>query len=158
MSSTVASRTFRSIPHRDASATWEAIVELLTHGEHGAKREELMSVSGVAATLISDETPKSAPIVVTCDGPRTRIYCVFDDDALDEGESKEDSLPFDALQGEWGVSLPCGADDLVWVQAQLKRHSTRITARDLAQGISTEDDQKAAAAGGFVLDIEGFLK
>lgn len=158
MSSTVVSRTFRSIPFRDASATWVAIVDLLTRGKDSDKRRELFAVSGVAATLIADETPKSAPIVVTCDGPRTRIYCVFDDNALDESEGNEDGLAFDALEGDWAVSLPCTADELSWVRAQLKKHSTRITARDLAQGISTEDGQKAPAAAGLVLDIKGFLK
>lgn len=158
MSSTVASRTFRSIPFRDASATWVAIVNLLTKAKDSDKRRELLAVSGVAATLIADETPKSAPIVVTCDGPRTRIYCIFDDDALDESEGNEAGLAFDALDGDWAVSLPCTADELSWVQAQLKKHSTRITARDLAQGISTENGHKAAASAGLVLDIKGFLK
>lgn len=95
---TVVSRTFRSSPHRDALQTWDAIVELLTQGKDGTARSELRAVAGVAASLIADQAPKSAPIVATCDGPRTRIYCLFDEDAIDgddafssRGESTEHS-------------------------------------------------------------------
>jgi len=35
---TVASRTFRSTPHRDAMQTWRAIVDLLTRGQDGPAR------------------------------------------------------------------------------------------------------------------------
>ena len=36
-----------------------------------------------AASVIADQSPKASPIVATCDGPRTRIYCLFDDDSLE---------------------------------------------------------------------------
>ena len=48
--STVASRTFASTPKRDAAQTWIAIVDLLTQGRNGPARNELLSVSGVAAS------------------------------------------------------------------------------------------------------------
>src|SRR6266567_5295284 len=112
---TVASRTFRSTPHRDAAQTWSAIVDLLTQGRTGDVRNELIAVSGIASSVIADQAPKTAAIVVTCDGPRTRIYCVYDDDALDDSEENEDTLGFDALKGDWRISLPCQAEDLSWV-------------------------------------------
>lgn len=104
---TVVSRTFRSSPHRDALQTWDAIVELLTQGKDGTARSELRAVAGVAASLIADQAPKSAPIVATCDGPRTRIYCLFDEDAIDGDDANEEVLGFEPLKGDWGVSLPC---------------------------------------------------
>lgn len=55
---TVASRTFRSTPQRDAHTTWIAIVDLLTQGKTGAARTELMAVAGVAASVIADQAPK----------------------------------------------------------------------------------------------------
>ena len=97
---TVASRTFRSTPGRDALATWTAIVDLLTKGQIGAARTELLAVGGVAASVIADQAPKDAAIVVTCDGPRTRIYCLYDDDAIDGGDANEDALGFDPLKGD----------------------------------------------------------
>src|SRR3546814_224340 len=84
---TVARRTFSSTPQRDAHQTWTAIVDLLTQGNTGAARSDLLAVSGVAASVIADQAPKDAPIVVTCDGPRTRIYCLYDDDALEDRKS-----------------------------------------------------------------------
>jgi len=154
---TVASRTFRSTPFRDASQTWSAIVELLTQGKGGEVRSELFAVAGVASSVIADQAPKDAPIVVTCDGPRTRIYCVFDDNAIEGAEGNENALGFDPLKGDWSISLPCEKDDLFWVQGALKKHSVRITARDLATDLSGDDEAKAARTENMVLDPKGFL-
>ena len=153
---TVAARAFASVPARSAGHTWTAIVELLTRGEAGANRDELFSVAGTAASLIADRAPEDASIVVTCDGPRTRIRCVYDDDAIDGTGVNENSLGFDPLDGNWHVSLPCPADDLTWVQASLARATSRITARDLAETHKATDASKAIAAT-FEIDVKGFL-
>lgn len=155
--SSVASRTLRSSPHRDAAATWSAIVDLLTQGREGDARAELLAVSGIAASLIADQSLKNAAIVVTCDGPRTRIYCLYDDDAVDGSDANEDSLGFDPLKGAWAMSLPCAKDDLAWVQASLKKHSSRITARDLDERVAADTNEQASASGALVLDPKGFL-
>lgn len=153
---TVASRIFRSTPQRDAAATWTAIVDLLTQGRAGAARTELLAVLGIAASVISEQAPKDAPIVVTCDGPRTRIYCLYDDDAVDGSDAAEDALGFDPLKGDWQVSLPCPEDDLAWVQTALARASARITARKPDAPIAADNDDKASAQA-LVLDPQGFL-
>lgn len=152
---TVASRNFRSTPGRDALGTWTAIVDLLTKGVAGPARDELLAVGGIAASTITDQAPKDAAITVTCDGPRTRIYCLYDDDAIDGADANEDPLGYDPLQGDWRVSLPCLADDLAWVQAALKKHSTRITARDLDEAV--KDARSPAAAQPLTLNPKGFL-
>jgi hypothetical protein len=154
---TVAARAFASVPARPADETWSAIVALLTRGAGGAKRDELLSVTGTAASLIADRGPESAAIVVTCDGPRTRIRCIYDEDAIDGTGVNEDTLGFDALQGDWRVSLPCPTDELAWVQANLARASTRITARDLAETTKPAEQASAAASDGFDIDVKGFL-
>lgn len=154
---TIASRTFRSSPHRDAVETWTAIVDLLTQGKLGDARRELLAVVGIASSIITDQAPKEAPIVVTCDGPRTRIYCLYDEDALDGSAAHEASLGFDPLDGEWKVSLPCQKDDLSWVQNALKKHSSRITARDLETGIASDDDAVSSNAQPLTLDEKGFI-
>jgi hypothetical protein len=125
--STVARRTF-STPVRDALSTWNAIVDVLAPGASHPARKELTSVAGIAASIISDRAPKDHAIVATCEGPRTRIYCLFDDDAVDGSDANEAALGYDALKGDWAVSLPCHADDLDWVQRALKQHSARIPA------------------------------
>ncbi|AWB22592.1 hypothetical protein DA075_18135 [Methylobacterium currus] len=155
--STVASRTFRSTPGRNALETWTAIVDLLTKGAAGAAREELLAIGGVAASVIADQAPKDSAITVTCDGPRTRIYCLYGDDAIDGGDANEDALGYDPLKGDWGVSLPCLSEDLAWVQAALKKHSTRITARDRDETVKAAGGAEAAAAQALTLDPKGFL-
>lgn len=155
--STVARRDFRSTPHRDAHQTWADIVALLTAGESGrAARPDLMAVAGVASSVIADQGPRDVPIVVTCDGPRTRIYCHYDDDALDESNGNEVALGFDPLKGDWRVSLPVDAEDLDWVTAALKAKSTRVVARDRDETIETSTASSAVAR--FVVDVEGFMK
>jgi hypothetical protein len=153
--STVVSRIFAGTPKRDAAQTWAAIVDLLTQGKNEAARKELLSVAGVAASTLADQAAKDAPIVVTCDGPRTRIYCLYDDDAVEGSDANEDSLGFDPLTGDWRISLPCPVDDLTWVQGALKKHSTRITARDPAEEVAKAADKQTANA--LVFDQKGFL-
>lgn len=155
--STVTSRTFRSTPSRDALDTWSAIVDLLTKGVAGAVRTELLAVGGVAASVIADQAPKDAAITVTCDGPRTRIYCLYDEDAIDGSGENEAVLGYDPLKGNWRVSLPCMADDLAWVQAALKKHSTRITAREMDEAVKDAGGADSAAALALTLDPKGFL-
>ncbi len=154
---TTYARTFRSTPQRDALQTWHSVVDLLTRGKTGANRTELLSVGGVAASVIAEQGPKGAPIVVTCDGPQTRIYCLYDDDAIDGSDANEDELGFDPLKGDWRLSLPCPEDDLVWVQAALKKLSSRITARDLDTTVSAEDSASTAKSETLVFDLKGFL-
>jgi hypothetical protein len=153
---TVAKRTMRSTPHRDAMQTWAAIVELLTQGRRDAARTELLSVGGIAASVIADHAAKTGAIVVTCDGPRTRIYCLYDDDAIDSSDANEDALGFDPLKGDWAVSLPCQSDDLAWVQSALKKLSARITGREMTSAVEAEQSNQSAG-GPLVLDVKGFL-
>lgn len=155
--STVASRTFRSTPGRDAHDTWIAIVDLLTKGAIGAARTELLAISGIAASIIADQAPKDAAITVICDGPRTRIYCLYDDDAVDGGDANEASFGYDPLNGDWHVSLPCQGDDLAWVQTALKKHSTRVAARHIDDAVKDAGSGNAATAQVLTIDTKGFL-
>ena len=155
--STVASRVIRSSPHRDTATTWDVIVDLLTRGQTSSARTELVSVAGVASSIIAERAPKDAAIVVTCDGPRTRVYCLYDEDAIDGADAKEDALGYDPLKGNWAVSLPCLAEDLAWVQRSLKAKTTRITARDLDTKLGDIEDPGTKSQG-LALDVEAFLK
>lgn len=156
--STVASRVIRSSPHRDTSATWDFIVNLLTQGKNGDARAELMSVAGTASAIIAEQAPKDAAIVVTCDGPRTRIYCLYNDAAIEGDSAKEESMGYDPLKGQWAISLPCPADDLAWVQRSLKAKSSRISARDMSNKLGGEEEVAAKSQGGLTLNVERFLK
>jgi hypothetical protein len=154
---TVVRRDFQSVPARDAHATWVAIVDLLTQGKDSDRRKELMSVAGVASSLITDQAPRSSPIVVTCEGPRTRIYCQYDDDGLDASDANESKLGFDPLNGEWQVSLPCAEEDLSWVRNALSPLTKRVVARDLDASVDAEKSQGSAVVD-VTVNLEGFFK
>jgi hypothetical protein len=158
MTTTIASRRIRSSPHLDTVATWEKIVDLLTKGNAGTARDELLSVVGVASSIIADQSPKDAAIVVQCNGPRTRIYCLYDEAAIDGSDAKEETLGYDPLEGDWSVSLPCTADDLPWVERALKAKSSRITARDMSSTLGEGASAAVLKAQDFSLDVEAFLK
>jgi hypothetical protein len=156
---TVASRVVRSSPHRDTPATWQVIVDLLTQGASSAARTELLAVEGVVSAVIAERAPKDAAIVVTCDGPRTRIYCLYDEDAIEGSDAKEDSLGYDPLAGDWRISIPCPPDDLAWVQRSLKAKSTRVTARDLSSKLGDDDAASSKTQDrALTLDLGKFLK
>lgn len=158
MSSTVR-RDFRSVPYRDALETWNFIVDILTaKSATDDARKELMKVAGIVSSVIADQAPKSSPIVVTCDGPRTRIYCSYDDDALDDSCCNEEKLGFDATKGPWQVSVAVHSEDLAWVQAALKKQTSRVVARDAASGLVIAEEQASENATAVALDMEGFLK
>lgn len=154
--STVVRRTFVSTPARSAAATWEAIVDLLTKGKAGSAKDTLLAVKGVASNVIAEEWAKDAAIVVTGEGPRTRIYCLYGEDAVDGSDANEAALSHDPLGGDWAVSLPCDAEDLDWVQASLKRHGSRVTARDKSSTIAVGDGAKSAAE--LTINLEGLFK
>lgn len=149
-------RNFRSTPHRDSLETWTAIVDLLTKGSNSDARTALMGVAGVAASTIADQAPRDSAIVVTCSGPRTRVYCLYDEDAIDGSDANEDPLGYDPLDGDWHVSLPCLSDDLEWVQRALEKHGSRVTARDAAESLGASV-QAESSKSAFELDVKGFL-
>jgi hypothetical protein len=163
-SATVVKRVVCSTPKRDSVETWDKVVEILTQGKQGAAREELTAVAGIAASIITEKAAKDAAITVTCDGPRTRIYCLYDEDAIEGSDAKEDALGYDPLAGDWSVSLPCPTDDLTWVQRALKAKTKRITARDMAEKLGDEQATASTAteaskqAADFSFDANAFLK
>lgn len=151
---TTASRTIRSSPYRDVGETWNVIVALLAGNNYDA-RAELSAVAGTACSLIADRVPETAPIVVTCDGPRTRIYCTYDEKAVDGTDAREESFVFDPLKGDWRVSLPCPKDELGWVTSALAKHSTRISARDMNSDVVAKESTSANQA--LALDVGEFF-
>lgn len=153
---TVLARVVRATPHRSAGEAWEVIVGLLAPNG-GAARDELMKVAGVATSLIATEAPKDDKIVVWGGGPRVRISCIYDEDAITGDNANETKLARSPTEGDWAMSLPCPEEDLTWVQAALAKKSARITARKLGEKLDTdaEEDQSATAA---TIDKEAFLR
>jgi len=156
---TVVARTFSSIPKRSAVDTWSAIVKLLAPKASSAARKELESIAGIASSLITREA-MTAPIVVHGCGPRVRIYCLYNEDAITEDSANEMELAFDATDGDWIMSLPCPPEDLSWVSNSLAKKSKRITARDQAEPYDSEDSatSQTQSSKAVSLNMEAFLK
>lgn len=156
MTASVVSRTVRSVPFRSAGSTWERIVNILTAGGGSEHRAELLSITGVAAAMITERSTEQAPIVVFGGGPRVRIYCIFDETALEGGGENETGLSFNPLEADWSISLPCPADDLEWVREALSRKTSRVSVRDAAEGIVVARGKTAVSS--FDVNVEEFMK
>src|SRR6266536_2943872 len=145
MNPTVVARRVAATPARSAADAWRVIVSLVAPAGSEA-RQELDRVGGVAMSLIADEAMRDSPIEVVGVGPRLRIYCLYDTEAiLGEGAS-EGPLAICPTDGSWLMSLPCPKEDLDWVQEALSRVSTRVTARDLKEATSPEPQNETGKA------------
>ena len=96
------------------------MVELIAPDETSPARQGLSRVAGVVGQTIASEATKTSPIVVFGNGPQTRFYCLYGEDAIVGEGASENPLPFTAAAGDWHMSVPCLADDLEWVQHELK--------------------------------------
>jgi hypothetical protein len=88
-----------------------------------------------------------------------RIYCLYNEDAVEGDDANETALSFDPTDGDWYMSLPCPAEDLSWVQNALKGKSKRVTARDMETLLdSDEEESSKKSATETVVDLEAFFK
>ena len=154
---TVVSRRVVSTPARSASASWDVIVKLVT-AEGSPAREELQRIAGVASCLIAEESLKTDPCVVFGSGPRVRIYCLYNEDAIAGEDANEAALRFTPTEGDWQMSLPCAADDLEWVKKVLSERSTHVTAREVGTAVDQDPPDACASSTGAVIDREAFLR
>lgn len=151
-------RRFASIPARSASETWNAIAVILAPDPQSEARAELTSVSGIVNSIISRETCQSAPIVVFGGpGPRVRVYCIHGDDAIAGEGANESTLATTPTQGSWKMSLPCPKDDLDWISEELKKKSSRISAREMSEPVDDEAETEDSTTWAEV-NIEAYLR
>jgi len=158
---TVLARKVAATPVRLATDAWQRIVDLVAP-TNAAARTELTSIVGVASSLITEESMKGSPIIVTGDGPRVRIYCLYGDDALEGSKTNEATIPGSPAENgdAWKMSLPCPSDDLEWVRASLKKRSTRVTPRDMSETRLPEeaDEDATTSASAATINMESFLR
>lgn len=157
--STVIARRVASTPLRTASQTWAKVVDILAPEAGNAARRELQAVAGVASAAIASEATRDAAIVVWGSGPRIRLYCIFDEDAITGDGVNEDALHSFVMQGDWKMSIPCPPEDVTWSNGQLAAVSQRISARSQDEDVDTEEDktEQAAASAGSI-NIAEFFK
>jgi hypothetical protein len=155
--STVA-RRIRATPERGATDAWQVIVDLLAP-QDGAARSELLSIEGIASSIISTESPKSAPIVVRGKGPRVRMYCLYDEEAISGDEANESALADCPTDDDWVMSLPADADDVVRIKHALAKKSTRVKVREKSEAFEESDEQKKTKSSTqAAINLEAFLR
>jgi hypothetical protein len=138
--------------------TWRLITALISTHRSGA-REELERVAGIAASLIADEAPTEAPIVVAGCGPRLRIYCLYGEDAIVDDNSDEAELAWNPTDGNWKMWLPSSSEDIDWVKATLAKHAERILAYDLDKKEAVgEAVEYAGPQSELSVNVEAFRK
>jgi len=154
----VVARRIRATPERGVSDVWQVIVDLLAPSD-GAARKELLSIEGIASSIISTEAPKDAPMVVRAKGPRVRIYCLYDEDAISGDDANEAPLAECPIHGDWVMSLPADADDVPWVKNALAKKTVRVTVRERGEAFdSGEEGSTRSATAEATIDMEAFLR
>lgn len=113
MTAAVVARHVAATPARPAAEAWRVITNIVTFP--GPARQELERCAGIAMSLIAAEAMRDSPIVVHGVGPRLRIYCLYDEEAILGEGLNEDSLSWCPTDGNWAMSLPCSSEDLSWV-------------------------------------------
>lgn len=154
---TVIKRQIRATPHRTASESWRFITGLIAPDKDMPARAELSRVAGIFEQIIASEAPKSSPIVVFGSGPRLRLYCLYDEDAIIGDEVNENSLTFNPTVGDWKISVPALADDLKWVRGELKAFFPRFSVREVGDLVD-EDEQATKESASVEVDVKAFLR
>ncbi len=155
----VVARRIRATPVRGASDAWQVIVNLIAP-KAGDARSELLSVEGIAASIISTESPKEAAFVVRGKGPRVRIYCLYDDEAIAGDDANESALAEAPTDGDWSMSLPADVDDVAWVRDALAKKTKRVTVREKSEAVKDDEEQqsKQSVASEAAINMEAFLR
>ena len=156
--STVLARRVASTPVRTASQTWAKITEILASDPASSAHAELRKATGVACASISSEATRDAAIVVWGAGPRVRIYCVFDEDAITGDDVSEDPLLKAPTDGDWKMSIPCLPEDVTWSSAHLASVSSRISARAMDEDVEDGEQGSKAAAPPLTINPAEFFK
>jgi hypothetical protein len=157
----VIARRVASTPVRSAAQTWAKITELLAPDPNSPARKDLAAAAGVACSSISSEATGDAAIIVWGNGPRVRVYSVFNEDAITGDGVNEDSLPKTPTEGDWKMSIPCLPEDVQWSGASLAAASERITARSMDEDVDDDDKDKAdsgAAKSAVGINLAEFMK
>jgi hypothetical protein len=155
--SKVIARRIASTPVRTASQTWDAIVALIAPNPQSAARKQLAQAAGVACASIASEATKDAAIVIWGNGPRVRVYCVFDEDAITQDGVNEDALPQSPTEGDWKMSIPCQTEDVKWSAKNLDA-SPKISARGVDDELEEEEAASTATKSSLSINLSEFLK
>jgi len=154
----VVARRIKATPERGASDAWRVIVDLIAPKDSAARRE-LLSIDGIGSSIIATEAPKDAAIVVRGKGPRVRIYCLYDEEAISGDDAKEAALAECPTDVDWVMSLPADSDDVGWVRDALAKKSKHVTVREKTEAFDDGEEQsKETGTPEAAINMEAFLR
>ncbi|MFT3980631.1 MAG: hypothetical protein QM687_09195 [Ferruginibacter sp.] len=135
----VVSRRFAASPARTAAEVWQVIVNIIA-ADNAAVKQQLNDITGIVASIISDETPANNPITIIGAGPRLRVYCLFGDDAIGD-DANEAALTWNPFEKSWEAYFPVEEADYDWVSKLLKEKSTQFKAYKAGEKIKAEENE-----------------
>lgn len=98
-------------------------------------------------------------MVVRGKGPRVRLYCLYDDEAISGDDANEAALAESPTDGDWAMSLPADADDMAWVKDALAKKTARVTVREKSETVDEgEEESKTASTAEAAINMEAFLR
>ncbi len=136
----IISRRFAASPARTAADTWNAIVNVIA-AETVSAKQELNTITGVIASIISDETPANNAITIIGSGPRLKIYCLYGDDAIGD-DANEATLSWKPFENNWEIHFPVEDGDYDWVTKLLKEKGSKFKTYKAGEKIEGESDQE----------------
>ncbi len=150
----VIARRICATPARSAADAWRLITEIICQDNSDAATE-FGRVTGIASSLIADEAFKDEALVIIGAGPRLRVYCLYDEEAVTADNRNEGKLTWKPADSDWKAYLPCPSDDLNWVTKSLKERSSRFIAYDIKEGLKVEEATMRSTAK-LEIDAEAF--
>lgn len=134
-------RDIASIPKRSAGETWKTIIELIT-GSGTVDKKTLENASSIMESLIADEHPAKKPIVLKGAGSRLVIYLLYGENAM-EADLEVGKLSWNPTAGDWSMTAPSDADDVIWMNNALKDRAPRIKVHDVDAAVEHEEESSS---------------
>jgi hypothetical protein len=158
---TVIARRVTATPIRTSSEVWDVIRRLLSPDSKSHAGAMLKRAGGVACSAIASEVLKQDAIVVYGTGPRIRVYCLYDDDALSGEDASEGELPKTPTEGDWRLSLPVLDEDFEWSARAVEACAPHISVRRAGEEVPDESESDSSPQenrAGLRINLDRFLK
>jgi hypothetical protein len=116
---------------------------------------ELVALTGLAASMIAAEAWKTSPLIVSGVGPQLRVYCLYGEAAILGEDGNEDTLSWSPTDGDWRIEFPCPPADLEWVTDAAADISGRVEVVD--NSVTKVPEAAGAADSAPTIDATAFL-
>lgn len=156
--STVIVRKIAAIPVRTSSEAWEVMRNLIAPDAASPARAILDRAAGAVCSAIASEVMADDPVVVHGSGPRVRLYCLYDEDAMSGEDTSEGKLPEVPTKDDWRMSVPVTEEDFKWSAEAIKACAPHITVRIAGEEVADADPNGNESRTTMRINLEGYLQ